>query len=246
MRLDSANRSFAALVISSLLLGVYVLCGAVGCVLVPLIVSRVSHHGVDGLVGEGHNLLPAVLFVVLAGGGIILGARSLWRQVAASRILDRRVGALAAVLPGELARAATAAGLTGRVVLGDSPEWFSVAYGALRPRGAAIGGPELLEVRVAQLESGREPRVAVLNPTMVTLSVLGALLFTGTFIASIVGFGGASAVSQATGMGMSVGDVLGGVLCVVPFVLGALGIYRWIAWRARAPLTSHTSATTLS
>ena len=77
MRLDSANRSFAALVISSLLLGVYVLCGAVGCVLVPLIVSRVSHHGVDGLVGEGHNLLPAVLFVVLAGGGIILGALSL-------------------------------------------------------------------------------------------------------------------------------------------------------------------------
>ena len=73
---------------------------------------------------------------------------------------------------------------------------------------------------------------------MIALSALGAVLFTGTFIASIVGFGGASAVSQATGMGMSLGDVLGGVMCVVPFALGALGIYRWIAWRARAPLTS--------
>jgi len=302
---------------------------------VPLIVSRVSHHGVDGLVGEGHDLLPAVLFVVLAGGGVILGARSLWRQIGASRVLDRRVETLAVALPGELARAATAAGLRGRVALVDSPEWFSFAYGALTPRvavsrgllggvsaeelravleheryhvrnldplkvvivralpatfffvpalgalrtryvagrelaadrravqecgrtplvgallkvvrgpswselevAAAIGGPELLDVRVAQLESGREPRVAVLDPTMMALSLLGALLFTGAFIASIVGFGGASAVSQATGMGMSVGDVLGGVLCVVPFALGALGIYRWIAWRARLPLTS--------
>jgi putative ABC transport system permease protein len=60
MGLDSANRNFTALVISSLLLGVYVLCGAVGCVLVPLIVSRVSDHGVSGLVEGGHNLLPAV------------------------------------------------------------------------------------------------------------------------------------------------------------------------------------------
>src|SRR5438132_876 len=93
MRLDSANRSFAALVISSLLLGVYVLCGALGCVLVPLIVARVSHHGVDGLVGGGHNLLPALLFVVLAGGGVSLGARSLSRQIATSRVLDRRGGA---------------------------------------------------------------------------------------------------------------------------------------------------------
>ena len=337
MRLDSANRSFAALVIASLLLGVYVLCGAVACVLVPLIVSRVSDHGLDGLVGGGHNLLPALLFVVLAGNGIILGARSLSRQLAASRVLDRRVGALAVALPGEVARPAAAAGLRGRVVLVDSPEWFSFAYGALRPRvvvsrgllegvsaeelravleheryhvrnldplkvlivralpatffflpalgalrtryiagrelaadrravracgrrplvgallkvvrgpawgelevAAAIGGPELLEVRVAQLESGREPRVAALTPTMIALSVLGALLFTGTFIASIVGLGGASAVSQATGTGMSVGDVLGGVMCVVPFALGALGIYRWLAWRARAPLTSHS------
>src|SRR5207253_1145700 len=136
MRLDSANRSFAALVISSLLLGVYVLCGALGCVLVPLIVARVSHHGVDGLVGGGHNLLPALLFVVLAGGGVSLGARSLSRQIATSRVLDRRVGALAVALPGELARAASAAGLRGRVVLVDSPEWFSFTYGALTPRVA--------------------------------------------------------------------------------------------------------------
>jgi Zn-dependent protease with chaperone function len=335
MRLDSANRNFAALVISSLLLGVYVLCGAVGCVLIPLIVSRVSDHGVSGLVDGSRNLLPALAFVVLVGGGVVLGARSLWRQIAASRVLARRVRSLALELPGELAQAATAAGLEGRVVLVDCAEWFSFAYGALTPQvavsrgllegvcseelqavleheryhvrnldplkvlivralpatffflpalgaletryvagrelaadrravqacgreplvsallkvvrgpawselevAAAIGGPELLDLRVAQLESGREPRMAALEPVVVALSALGALVFAGAFVASIVNFGGPSAVSQATGTGMSLGDVLGGVMCVVPFAVGALVVYRWIAWRARAPLTS--------
>jgi len=341
MGLDSANRNFTALVISSLLLGVYVLCGAVGCVLVPLIVSRVSHHGVSGLVEGGHNLLPAVAFVVLVGGGVVLGARSLWRQIAASRVLARRVQSLSRELPGELAQAASAAGLKGRVVLVDCAEWFSFAYGAMTPQvavsrgllegvsaeelravleheryhvrnldplkvlivralpatffflpvlgslrtryvagrelaadrravqacgrkplvsallkvvrgpawselevAAAIGGPELLDLRVAQLESGREPRLAVLEPMTLVLSVLGALVFAGVFIASIVGFGGSSAVSEATGTGMSLSEVRGGAMCVVPFAIGALVVYRWIAWRAREPLTRPSRTTT--
>jgi Zn-dependent protease with chaperone function len=342
MRLDSANRSFGALVISSLLLGVYVLCGAVGCVLIPLIVSRASHHGISGLVDGSRNLLPAVAFVVLVGGGVALGVRSLWRQIAASRVLARRVRSLALDMPDELARAATAAGLAGRMVLVDSPELFSFAYGALTPQvavslgllegvsvdelravleheryhvrnldplkvlivralpatffflpalgalraryvagrelaadrravqvcgrkplvvalmkvvrgpawgelevAAAIGGPELLDLRVAQLESGQEPKIAVLDPMKLALSVLGALVFAGAFIASVVSFGGPSAVSQATGMGMSVGDVLGGAMCAVPFAVGALLVYRWIAWRAREPLTGPPQSTTL-
>src|SRR5207249_2809618 len=126
MRLDSANRSFAALVLSSLLLGVYVICGALGCVLVPLIVSRISDHGVSGLTDGSGNLLPAVAFVVLVGGGVVLGARSLRRQIAASGALARRVRSLALELPGDL-DAGMAAGLDGRVVLVDSPEWFSFA-----------------------------------------------------------------------------------------------------------------------
>jgi Zn-dependent protease with chaperone function len=342
VQLDSANRNFTALVISSLLLGVYVLCGAVGCVLVPLIVSRVSHHGVSGLIDGGHNLLPAVAFVVLVGGGVVLGARSLWRQIAASRVLARRVRSLALELPGELAQAASAAGLKGRVVLVDCEEWFSFAYGALTPQvavsrgllegvsaeelravleheryhvrnldplkvlivralpatffflpvlgalrtryvagrelaadrravqacgrkplvsallkvvrgpawselevAAAIGGPELLDLRVAQLESGREPRLAAFNPMGVALSAVGALVFTTAFIASIVNFGGPSAVSQATGSGMSLGEVLGSAMCVVPFAVGGLAVYHWIAWRAREPLTRPPRITTL-
>jgi Zn-dependent protease with chaperone function len=341
MGLDSANRNFTALVISSLLLGMYVLCGAVGCVLVPLIVSRVSHHGVSGLVDSGRNLLPAVVFVVLVGAGVVLGARSLWRQIRASRALAGRVNALVVVQPDQLQQAASRAGLDGRVVLVDCPEWFSFAYGALTPRvavsrgllegvsveelqavleheryhvrnldplkvlivralpatffflpvlgslrtryvagrelaadrravqacgrkplvsallkvvrgpawselevAAAIGGPELLDLRVAQLESGREPRLVAFNSMSVALSALGALVFTTAFVASIVNFGGPSAVSQATSTGMSLSDLLGGAMCVVPFAVGALVIYRWIAWRAREPLTTPPQATT--
>lgn len=342
MRLDSANRSFAALVICSLLLGVYVLCGAVGCMLAPLIVSRVAHYGAGGLLDGGHDLLPALAFVVLVGVGMLLGVRSLWRQIAASRVLAWRVQSLRLDLPAELAGVAEAAGLAGRVVLVDAPEWFSFAYGALTPRvavsrglfegvsgeelravleheryhvsnldplkvlivralpatfffmpalralrsryvagrelaadrravracgrkplvgallkvvrgpawselevAAAIGGPDLLDLRVAQLESGQEPRLAIFSPRGVGLSLLGGLAFAGAFAASIAGIGGPSAVSQATGTGIGLGELLGGAMCVVPFALGALAVYQWIAWRAREPLTSHPQTTTL-
>jgi Zn-dependent protease with chaperone function len=342
MRLDSANRSFAALVIFCLLLGVYVLCGALGCLLVPLFVSRLADRSLNGLTEANHDLLPAAAFVLLVGVGVGLGVGSLARQLRASRVLAQRVGSLALPMPDELAHAANAAGLAGRVVLVDEDEWFSFAYGALEPRvavsrglfegvsedelravleheryhvrnldplkvlivralpatffflpalgalrsryvagrelaadrravsecsrkalvgallkvvrgpawselevAAAIGGTDLLDIRVEQLESGRESKVAVLDPAMVALSLLGTLLFAGAFVASIAGFGGSSAVSQATGMRMNVGEMLGGVMCVVPFAFGGLAVYRWIAWRAREPLTEPPRSTTV-
>jgi Zn-dependent protease with chaperone function len=342
MGLDTANRSFATLVVSSLLLGVYVFCCAAGCVLIPLIASRVSHDGIGGLTDGSHNLWAAVLFVVLVGAGAVLGARSLWRQVTASRVLALRVNSLALAVPGELGQAVGAAGLTGRVVLVDCPESFSFAYGALTPRVAvsrgllegisaeelravleheryhvrnldplkvllvralpatfffvpalgalrtryvagrelaadrravqtcgrkplvgalmkvvrgpawselevapAIGGSELLDLRVSQLETGNEPRLAGLSPAVAALSALGGLLFVGVFVASIVGFGGPSAVSQATGTGINVGDVLSSLMCVVPFAVGGIVLYRWIAWCAEEPLTAQPKSTTL-
>jgi Zn-dependent protease with chaperone function len=333
MRLDTANRSFATLAVSSLLLGVYVFCCATGCVLMPLIFSRVSNHGIGGLAESGHSLLAAVLFVVLVGAGAVLGARSLWRQIAASRVLALRVDSLALALPGELGRAAAMSGLAGRVVLVDCPESFSFAYGALTPRVAvsrglfegfaanelqavleheryhvrnldplkvlivralpatffflpalralriryvaarelaadrravqacgrkslvgalmkvvrgpawsevapAIGGSELLDLRVAQLESGQEPRLAGLTTADAAFSVLGGLVFAGVFVASIVDFGGTSAVSRVSGTGLSLGELLSSAMCVVPFAVGGLLLYRWIAWHAKEPLTS--------
>ncbi len=80
MGLDSANRNFAILVGSSLLLGTYWIFGAVGVVLVPLIVSRLSHQGLVGLVGAKHGLIPALIFVALVCLGVLLGIFSLAHQ----------------------------------------------------------------------------------------------------------------------------------------------------------------------
>jgi Zn-dependent protease with chaperone function len=139
MRLDSANRSFLALMGLSLLLGMYVLCGAVGSVLVPLVLARVSHDGIAGLLDAG-SIVPVLLFILLVAVGLAFGARSIGRQIVASRRLARRINGLATTLPGELAGAAAKAGLDGRVVLLDAPERFSFAYGVFTPRVAVSRG----------------------------------------------------------------------------------------------------------
>lgn len=88
MRLDSANRSFLALMSFALLLGMYVLCGAVGSVLVPLVMARVSHDGIAGLLDSGGSMLPVLLFIVLVAVGLTFGARSITRQTVASSRLS--------------------------------------------------------------------------------------------------------------------------------------------------------------
>jgi Zn-dependent protease with chaperone function len=141
MRLDRANRSFLEIVGVALLLGAFVLCGAVGGVLEPLIAARASHGGLIGLSLSGESLLPMLVFGALIAIGMGLGGRSLVHQVAHSRRLARRVSTLAMrTTPAELTRAATQAGLGGRVLLIDSPHWFSFVYGTLTPRVAVSRG----------------------------------------------------------------------------------------------------------
>jgi BlaR1 peptidase M56 len=333
VRLDTANRSFAHLLGASLLVGMFVLCGAVGCVLVVLVASQIGRHGVDAFSSEGHSLWPAVVFIAIVGGGAVVGIWSLLRQVRASRRLGRRVRELALPLPAVLSEAADRARLGGRVVLVDSTERFSFAYGALTPRvavsrglfeaaapeeldavleheryhvrnldplkvllaralpaaffylpafrslhqryvagrelaadrravdrwgrkplagalfkvvrgpewpelqtAAAIGGPELLDIRVAQLESGAEPRVAQPTPAVLAVSALGALALTGLFVASVVSFGGATAVAHATGTSLRPLDIAGPVLCAAPWAAGLWLGYRWLSRRTRLSL----------
>jgi Zn-dependent protease with chaperone function len=333
MKLDSANRSFIAIVTLALLLGMYVLCGAVGSVLVPLMLARVSHDGVRGLLAHGGSLLPAYVFIALVGSGLALGARSLGRQILASHRLARRMRRLSQELPDELAGMARETGLSGRVVLIDAPERFSFAYGALTPRVAvsrgllrsvsdeelravlaheryhvcnldplkavlvqalsatffllpaldalrarylagrelaadrhaleacgrrplagallkvvrgpgwseldgiaAIGGRELLDVRVAQLENGAEPKLAALSPARAAVSLAGAALLAATFLASVFSFGGPAAVYRATGAGLGTVDLLSGLVCAAPFAGAGLVAYWLIARRAGRPL----------
>lgn len=92
---------------------------------------------------------------------------------------------------------------------------------------AAIGGPELLDVRVAQLETGTEPKLAGIGVIPVALSLVGGALFAALFLASASVFGAA----------VSATDLLDGLLCTAP--LGALSAatYWIVAWRASRRLT---------
>ncbi len=335
MRIDSANRSFLALMSFALLLGMYVLCGAVGSVLVPLILARLSHYGLAGLSDSGGSMLPVLLFIALVAVGLAFGARSIARQLVASSRLARRVRGLTLELTDELALTASEVGLGGRVVLLDAPERFSFAYGVLTPRVAvsrgllegvegeelravleheryhvcnldplkvvfvqallaaffflpaldslrarylagrelaadrravrvcgrrplisallkvvrgpdwsepdgvaAIGGPELLDVRVAQLETGIQPKLSTLSITGAAASLVGAALFASTFLAAVFSFGGPTAVYRATGTGLTTTDLLSGLTCAAPFAGAGLVAYWLIARRASRPLTT--------
>ncbi len=333
MRLDTANRSFAGLLAAGLLAGMFVFCGAVGCVLVALVISRIAADGLGALNDDGRDLWPALVFIAIVGAGAIAGLASLWRQIRASRRLERRVQELGMPPPEALLAAAERAGLKGRVQMLDCDERFSFAYGAITPRvvvsrglyeaaapaeldavleheryhvrnldplkvllaravprtffyapvlarlqaryvagrelaadrrafercgrkplagalfkvvrgpswpelqaAAAIGGPELLGVRVAQLETGDEPRVAELTPVVLAISALAAVVLTGLFAASVIAYGGPSAVASATGAEFTALDVAGAVLCAVPWAVGLWLGYRWLTGRTRKPL----------
>jgi Zn-dependent protease with chaperone function len=338
MRLDSANRSFLALMGLALLLGMYVLCGAVGSVLVPLVMAQVSHDGIAGLLDSSDSVLPFLLFIILIAVGLAFGARSIARQMVASSRLARRARGLALELPDGLVLTASAVGLDGRIVLLDAPERFSFAYGVLTPRVAVsrglvegvsdeellavleheryhvcnldplkvmlvqalsatffflpaldalrarylagrelaadrramrvcgrrplasallkvvrgpdwselegvatIGGPELLDVRVAQLETGTQPKLSTLSITRATASLIGAALFAATFLAAVFSFGGPAAIYRATGTGLTTADLLSGLTCSAPFMGAGLVLYWLIARRASRPLTNRQS-----
>ena len=106
----------------------------------PLLLARVSHGGLAGLLSDGALLLPPLLFLILVAVGLALAGRSLARQVLASRRLACRVRGLARVLPDQLARPIMQAGLGGRVVLVDARESFSFVYGVLTPASRSVAG----------------------------------------------------------------------------------------------------------
>jgi Zn-dependent protease with chaperone function len=120
------------------------------------------------------------------------------------------------------------AGALLKVVCG--PEWSELEV------AAAIGGPELLDIRVVQLETGVEPPLQALGVRRVMLSLLGAALPAATFLAPLSSFGGLTAVRYATGTGLANATLIGGLLCAAPFAGGGVLAYALIALRARRPL----------
>jgi beta-lactamase regulating signal transducer with metallopeptidase domain len=126
------------------------------------------------------------------------------------------------------------AGALLRVVRG--PDWNELSA------GTAIGGDELLDVRIAQLESGEEPRAEALSARPVVLSLLGAAVLLATFVVSVSTFGGPAAVHRATGADLASATLVGSLACAAPFAVAGLFAYAFVAFRARRPLQAAHSA----
>ena len=323
MRADSANRSFAALFGVSLMAGMFILCGALGCVLVGLVVAEVASDGLGSL-SEGGRW-TAALFVAVVGTGAVVGLRSFALQLSASRRLTGRIAELTLPSDARVQAASERARLGRGVALVGCDEPFSFAYGALTPRvvvsrglveqatpdelaavleheryhvrnldplkvlfaralppaffylpalrlfeqryvagrelaadrvavsrcgrkplagalfkvvrgphwpelrvAAAIGGPELLDARITQLETGTEPQLVQLSSIWAAATLAAGLVLTALFAVSVASFGGLGAVAGDIGPL----DVAGALACSVPWAVGAWLVYRWLQRRA--------------
>lgn len=108
------------------------------------------------------------------------------------------------------------------------------AWGELQA-AAAIGGSDVLDARVTQLEVGREPRVAGLSLAAVLLSLLWVAVLILMVAVVVRGFGGLSAVLTAAmpGMETDASTLALMPLCLLPWVGGGLVAYRVLRLRAR-------------
>ena len=131
------------------------------------------------------------------------------RELAADRLAVRRCGRQPLV------------GALFKVVRG--PQWPELSV------AAAIGGPELLDARISQLETGTEPRLPRLSAAHAAVTAGAALLLTGLFAVSVASFGGLGAI---TGGDVGVVDLAGAFVCALPWAAGAWIGYRWLQRRA--------------
>jgi hypothetical protein len=148
VRLNSANRSFFALVATALV--PYGLLSLFGCGLLSVVAFRIAADGVGGLTRDGQDLRPAVVFFAVVAVGTAIGAQSVRRQLAATQALAVDVAARTVPPTVSMEEAVSRAGLAGRVDVVDDVQPYSFTYGLSRPRVAistglidAVGGEEL-------------------------------------------------------------------------------------------------------
>lgn len=151
MRLNTANRSFFALVATALV--PFALLALFGCGVLSLLAYRVGTDGWAGLNRDGQDLRPAAVLFAVVAAGTVVGAWSVYRQVAATRALAGEVAVRATPATAKVAGAAAQSGLVGRVDLVEDVQPYSFTYGLATPRVAvssalvaAVGIDELAAV----------------------------------------------------------------------------------------------------
>lgn len=125
MRLNSANRAFAAAV--ALTAVPFVLLGLTFCGVTGLLVPRLVQHPDDA-----GRLAPGLLVAALLGVGVVMGGRCAVRQWRATRALDRQVRARSMPAPSRVVTLNPHG--SGTVVVVDDTDAYSYAYGLHRPR----------------------------------------------------------------------------------------------------------------
>jgi hypothetical protein len=104
----------------------------------------------------------------------------------------------------------------------ERPAWS--AFGA----AAALGGSEFLDMRVEQLESGREPALAPVPRWAWGVTVTGLVALSGAFVATVARTNGSVTMmgDSGGGAGSAVLGVLGGVVCSLAWVWVGLVLWR--------------------
>ena len=101
------------------------------------------------------------------------------------------------------------------------------AWSELRT-AAAIGGPELLDVRIDQLESGAHPEPDRLPGRAIAASALAVVLLLAGFAAAVFALGGArDALDSGAGASNGAATAAMAVLCALPWAGAAWVFLRW-------------------
>jgi Zn-dependent protease with chaperone function len=136
MRLNSANRAFAAIVaVAAVAFGLF---AAAACWAFGMVLYRIANVGPASLAQT--STVPALVLIALLVVGSVLAIRSFRAQAANTRRLGQWVRECSLPVNLPLSRAAGEAGLAGRVVLVDAAAPFSFAYGMTRPKVAVSRG----------------------------------------------------------------------------------------------------------
>src|SRR5438105_2439434 len=125
MRLNSANRAFAVIiVVAAIAFGLF---AAAACWAFGMVLYRLASAGPSSLAQT--STVPALVLIALLLVGGVLAIHSFRAQTANTRRLRRWVRDRNLPLDPPLARSAGEAGLAGKVVLVDAEAPFSFAYG---------------------------------------------------------------------------------------------------------------------